>query len=61
MSLYRNPPTMAVMAGAHLRAEWAKINIPFVNWLQSSNAFFEVFVIGAKDAAARLGDRVRRR
>jgi len=36
-------------------AEWNKINILFIPWSQSSNAFFEAVVNGAKDAAAQQG------
>ena len=37
------------------KAEWSKINILFIPWSQSSNAFFEAVVNGAKDAAAQQG------
>src|ERR1700761_351855 len=40
------------------RDEWSKINILFVPWSQSSNAFFEAVVNGAKDAAAQQGVNV---
>ena len=40
------------------KAEWSKINILFIPWSQSSNAFFEAVVNGAKDAAAQQGVNV---
>ena len=40
---------------ADQKAEWSKINILFIPWSQSSNAFFEAVVNGAKDAAAQQG------
>ncbi len=45
-------------ADADHKAEWSKINILFIPWSQSSNAFFEAVVNGAKDAAAQQGVNV---
>ncbi len=45
----------ALAADADNKAEWSKINILFIPWSQSSNAFFEAVVNGAKDAAAQQG------
>src|ERR1700710_1484631 len=45
-------------ADADHKAEWAKVNILFIPWSQSSNAFFEAVVNGAKDAAAQQGVNV---
>lgn len=42
-------------ADADHKAEWSKINILFIPWDQSSNAFFEAVVNGAKDAAQQQG------
>jgi simple sugar transport system substrate-binding protein len=43
---------------AEHKAEWSKINILFIPWSQSSNAFFEAVVNGAKDAAVQQGVNV---
>ena len=48
-------PVVAQSADADHKDEWSKINILFVPWSQSSNAFFEAVVNGAKDAAAQQG------
>ena len=40
------------------RTSGRKINILFIPWSQSSNAFFEAVVNGAKDAAAQQGVNV---
>jgi simple sugar transport system substrate-binding protein len=40
---------------AEHKADWSKIHILLVPWSQSSNAFFEAVVNGAKDAAAQQG------
>src|SRR5215468_11182807 len=40
-------------ADADHKDEWSKINILFIPWSQSSNAFFEAVVNGAKDAAVQ--------
>jgi simple sugar transport system substrate-binding protein len=48
----------AMAADDDHKAEWEKINILFVIWSQSSNAFFEAVVNGAKDAAADQGVKV---
>ena len=48
-------PAMPRAADADHRAEWAKLHILVVPWSQSSNAFFEAVVNGAKDAAAQQG------
>ena len=40
------------------RPKWSKIHILLVPWSQSSNAFFEAVVNGAKDAAAQQGVNV---
>lgn len=48
----------ASAADADHKAEWSKINILFIPWSQSSNAFFEAVVNGAKDAAAQQGVNV---
>jgi simple sugar transport system substrate-binding protein len=45
----------ALAADADHKADWSKINILFIPWSQSSNAFFEAVVNGAKDAAAQQG------
>lgn len=46
----------SVTAGdADQKAEWSKLHILLVPWSQSSNAFFEAVVNGAKDAAAQQG------
>jgi simple sugar transport system substrate-binding protein len=54
----------ALLAGASVnayaidadhKADWSKIHILLVPWSQSSNAFFEAVVNGAKDAAAQQG------
>jgi simple sugar transport system substrate-binding protein len=45
----------ASAADADHKADWSKINILFIPWSQSSNAFFEAVVNGAKDAAAQQG------
>ncbi|HXE26357.1 MAG TPA: substrate-binding domain-containing protein [Roseiarcus sp.] len=37
------------------KAEWSKISILLIPWSQSSNAFFEAVVNGAKDAAQQQG------
>jgi ABC-type sugar transport system substrate-binding protein len=42
-------------ADADHKDEWSKINILFIPWSQSSNAFFEAVVNGAKDAASQQG------
>lgn len=42
-------------ADADHKAEWSKIDILLIPWDQSSNAFFEAVVNGAKDAAAQQG------
>ena len=42
-------------ADADHAADWAKLHILLVPWSQSSNAFFEAVVSGAKDAAAQQG------
>lgn len=52
--------SLAAMSGAAAvdaehKAEWSKINILFIPWSQSSNAFFEAVVNGAKDAAVQQG------
>ncbi|MBG1233500.1 substrate-binding domain-containing protein [Aestuariivirga litoralis] len=48
-------PTASNALDADHKDEWSKINILFVPWSQSSNAFFEAVVNGAKDAAAQQG------
>jgi ABC-type sugar transport system substrate-binding protein len=48
----------AFTADADHKADWSKINILFIPWSQSSNAFFEAVVNGAKDAAAQQGVNV---
>ena len=48
----------AYAADADHKAEWSKIHILLVPWSQSSNAFFEAVVNGAKDAAAQQGVNV---
>jgi simple sugar transport system substrate-binding protein len=48
----------AAAADSDHKDEWSKINILFVPWSQSSNAFFEAVVNGAKDAAAQQGVNV---
>lgn len=48
----------AIAADADHKADWSKINILFIPWSQSSNAFFEAVVNGAKDAAAQQGVNV---
>src|SRR5580704_2751781 len=45
-------------ADADHKAEWSKIHILLVPWSQSSNAFFEAVVNGAKEAAAQQGVNV---
>jgi simple sugar transport system substrate-binding protein len=45
----------AVAADADHKADWGKLRILLVPWSQSSNAFFEAVVTGAKDAAAQQG------
>lgn len=45
-------------ADADHKADWSQINILFIPWSQSSNAFFEAVVNGAKDAAAQQGVNV---
>ena len=47
--------TATIAADADHKADWAKINILFVPWSQSSNPFFEAVIDGAKDAAAQQG------
>jgi simple sugar transport system substrate-binding protein len=47
--------TAGIAADADHKGDWAKINILFVPWSQSSNPFFEAVVNGAKDAAAQQG------
>jgi simple sugar transport system substrate-binding protein len=42
-------------ADADHKADWGKLRILLVPWSQSSNAFFEAVVNGAKDAAAQQG------
>lgn len=48
----------AVALDSDHKAEWSKIHILFVPWSQSSNAFFEAVVNGAKDAAEEQGVNV---
>ena len=45
----------AYAVDAEHKADWSKIHILLVPWSQSSNAFFEAVVNGAKDAAAQQG------
>ena len=45
----------ASAADADHKADWGKLRILLVPWSQSSNAFFEAVVNGAKDAAAQQG------
>ena len=45
-------------ADADHAAEWGKLHILLIPWSQSSNAFFEAVVNGAKDAAAQQGVNV---
>jgi simple sugar transport system substrate-binding protein len=45
----------ATAADADHKADWGKLRILLVPWSQSSNAFFEAVVNGAKDAAAQQG------
>jgi simple sugar transport system substrate-binding protein len=40
---------------AEHKAEWSKLHILLIPWSQSSNAFFEAVVNGAKDAAEQQG------
>jgi simple sugar transport system substrate-binding protein len=48
-------PTASLAFDSDHKEEWKKINILFVPWSQSSNAFFEAVVNGAKDAAEQQG------
>ena len=48
-------PTGSMAFDSDHKEEWKKINILFVPWSQSSNAFFEAVVNGAKDAAEQQG------
>lgn len=48
-------PTTAMATDADHMEDWKKLTILFVPWSQSSNAFFEAVVNGAKDAAAQQG------
>jgi simple sugar transport system substrate-binding protein len=48
-------PGVSLAADADHKEEWKKLTILFVPWSQSSNAFFEAVVNGAKDAAAQQG------
>ncbi|WP_162913933.1 substrate-binding domain-containing protein [Taklimakanibacter lacteus] len=48
-------PTVGMAFDSDHKEEWKKINILFVPWSQSSNAFFEAVVNGAKDAAEQQG------
>jgi simple sugar transport system substrate-binding protein len=48
-------PTASMAFDSDHKEEWKKINILFVPWSQSSNAFFEAVVNGAKDAAEQQG------
>ena len=57
-ALMMSAMTVGEAADADHKAEWSKINILFIPWSQSSNAFFEAVVNGAKDAAAQQGVNV---
>lgn len=46
---------ITLAADSDHKEEWAKFTILFVPWSQSSNAFFEAVVNGAKDAAEQQG------
>jgi simple sugar transport system substrate-binding protein len=48
-------PTAGIAFDSEHKEEWKNINILFVPWSQSSNAFFEAVVNGAKDAAEQQG------
>jgi simple sugar transport system substrate-binding protein len=54
-SLILGSSAAAYALDAEHKAEWEKIHILLVPWSQSSNAFFEAVVNGAKDAAAQQG------
>jgi simple sugar transport system substrate-binding protein len=54
-SLILGSSEAAYALDAEHKAEWEKIHILLVPWSQSSNAFFEAVVNGAKDAAAQQG------
>jgi simple sugar transport system substrate-binding protein len=47
--------TASYAVDAEHKEEWKKLTILFVPWSQSSNAFFEAVVNGAKDAAEQQG------
>lgn len=48
-------PTASMAFDSDHKEEWKKFTILFVPWSQSSNAFFEAVVNGAKDAAEQQG------